>query len=174
MVRRLKKTHEHLARLFNRAPSLKDILARPFGVTAKTVEAWARPRASAEDLYATGKGNPLDRMEKLLEESHPYDPETAREIAEHFPLFVNELDRRAGFTEAEEHEEPCQAMARVAKKHLELVLTGLGSAYNRETLGEALKHTHSLKSYVIQLESCIEKLISNEENQDAKSANQQS
>lgn len=163
VIRRLKKTHEHLAKLFMRVPTLKDIFARPFGITPKTVESWGRPKSSPDELWATGKGNPLDRVEKLMEEAHPYDPETVREIAEHFPQWCDELDRRAGISEADEDVQPCAAMARVAKKHLDLVLTGLGSEYDRQTVTEALKQTKLLKSYVIQLESCLDQLKNNYE-----------
>lgn len=163
MTRRLKKTHELLAKLFSRVPSLKDELASPFRVEKDLITAWARPKASDENLYGTGKGNPLDRVEKLLSEAHAYDPDMTREIAEHFPRFVDELDRRAGFDECEDGEQPCRAIARVAEGHLQLIVAGLGNCDDPRKMSEVLAKTQALKSYVIQLEGCVKGILKSEE-----------
>ena len=152
-----------MAKLLKRVPSLKYELASPFRVTPKTIEAWARPKESDPELMGTGKGNPLDRVEKLLEETHPYDPEMAREIAEHFPSFVDELDRRAGVFEAEEDEHPCRLLAKVLEQNTKLILSGLGGCDDPKKLSEVFPNVRNLKTYVLQLEGCIERLLSTEE-----------
>lgn len=55
----LKDTHEYLAEAFERSATLKDKLTQPFGVEKDTVSAWARPKRSEINPYATGKGKKL-------------------------------------------------------------------------------------------------------------------
>src|SRR6478735_8700483 len=98
----LKRSYEWIAESFDRVPSLVSDLLHPFGLNRQAVVDWSRPKRSDENPFATGKGNPIDRIEKFFALQHPKDPEMARRIAEHFRLYVDELDRRAGFDEADE------------------------------------------------------------------------
>lgn len=83
----------------------------------------------------------------------------SRRIAEHFAAFVDELDRRAGFDEAEETENPCAAFGRVIESHSRLMKISLNGCDNPENLPEALERARTLKTYVIQLEGCLERNI---------------
>lgn len=159
----LKDTHELLGEAFERNSNLKNKLIRPFGVNADTVTRWACPKSSDINPFGSGKGNPLDRTEKLIEMTHVTDPEMAREIAEHFPKFVDELDRQRGFTEAFEMENPCLAIARVVEAQAKLVNSTIKDCVNREIAGEILAKTQQLKTCILQLEGCLKGLIQSEE-----------
>lgn len=169
-----KKSNEIFADFYSAVQTGKSRMATAFGVHKDTAQAWGRAKPSEINPSATGKGNPVDQTARAMKIIHPHDPALAREIVEHLREVCDDLDRAAGEAEADEQGNPFQAMARVAKKQLELVLTGLGNDCNPDRLRDALKQTNSLKSSIIQLEGCLEKLISNEENQNAKSANQPS
>ncbi len=166
----LKKSHELIAKLFKRVPSLTTELMQPFGIGEKTIGAWARPRSHKEDIHATGKGNPIDRVEKLFDEAHPYDPEMVREIAEHFSLYADELDRRAGLYAGEDEDESCFiALRKVANAYHRLVMCGLGSSEDTLNRKDVYDKTEALKTYVLQLEGCLRRnlQISEGENENA-------
>ncbi len=150
-----------MAKLFLRVPSLKDeILPSPFRLTPKTIESWARPKSTPEEYWNSGKGNPIDRVEKLFDEAHPYDPEMVREIAEHFPRYADELDRRAGLSDADDEDHPClTALKKVANANHRLVMSGLGNCEDPQQIEEFLQRTQALKTYVIQLEGCLRGLL---------------
>ena len=158
-----KTTHGLLAKAFLRVPDLLELLPHHFGVKRQTIVSWARPKASDKDLYGTGKGNPLDRVEKLLDELHSFDPEITREIAEYFSVYVDELDRRAGFDEADTLEHPCRAIVRTIEAHSKLIKTSLGGCEDPRVVSSCLDSTVELKSRVIQLEACLRRVLQNGE-----------
>lgn len=160
-----KQSHEIFADFYTDVPSGKSRMATVHGVHKDTATAWARPKPSDLNPSATGKGNPIDQTTRSMRVIHPHDPARAREIADHCREVCDELDREAGLVEAEEQGNPCKFIARLAADQVKLILTGLGGEYDPAKLREALKHTHSLKSNILQLESCIEKLLANEENE---------
>jgi hypothetical protein len=155
----MKDTHELLAEAFERSASLKDKLVRPFGVDKDTITAWARPKSSDINPFGTGKGNPLDRTEKLIEMTHVSDPEMGREIAEHFSKFVDELDRQRGLTEAFEMGNPCAAISKVVEAQAKLVNSTIKGCENPENAVELFANTKILKTRVLQLEGCLRALI---------------
>lgn len=157
----IKHSHAVLAELFARVRGITETLAKPFGINPKTVGAWARPVSSNENPFGSGNGNPLDRVDKLLQIAHVYDPEKAREIAQRFVHLVDELDRQAGIEEADEQGNPCKVLANVSEQHLKIVKTLLGDCENPSKLSEAYDHTLKLNSFVIQLQSCIEQTLKN-------------
>lgn len=154
-----KQSHEIFADFYTDVPSGKSRMATAHGVHTETAQSWSRPKPSDYNPTATGKGNPIDQTVRAMRIIHPHDPVRVREVVEHIREVADELDRAAGVSEAAEQGSPCRVMALVAKKHLELVLTGLGNEYDEESLRESLKHAASLGGFVIQLKSCIEKLL---------------
>lgn len=155
----LKDTHELIAEAFERNSSLKEKLAKPFGVDTKSIQAWARPKYSELNPLATGKGNPLDRTESFIEFLHITDPEMAREIAEHFSSFIDELDRKRGLTEAFEMENPCAAISKVIEAQAKWVNTTVKGCDNLKNAPELLANTQKLKTRVLQLEGCLRALL---------------
>ncbi len=158
----LKETHELLAEAFARNSSLKTKLPQPFGVHVETVTAWARPKSSDINPTGTGKGNPLDRTEKLIEITHVTDPEMAREMSEHFVKFVDELDRMRGLTEAFEDKNMCAAIARVVESHAKFINLTIRGCENLNNATELLAKTLTMKSCVLQLEGCLKGFIQSE------------
>lgn len=152
-------THELMAEAFERNSTLKDKLPRRFGVEIGTVNSWARPKPSDHNPVATGKGNPLDRTEAIIDETHVSDPEMARKLAEHFSKFVDLLDLMRGYSQAIENENPCAAIAKVVEAQAKLIHSTIKGCDNRENAPELLSRTQNLKTCVIQLEGCLQGLV---------------
>lgn len=151
----VKQTHTLIARIFEILPDVKEIIRGAFKIEDGMINSWARPKPSDINPNANGKGNPLDRTEKLIKIVHVYDPAEARILAEHFPAYCDELDRRAGLTEALENQNPCLAVFRVVESHAKLIKVSIGGCADLENMSELLTKTQQLKTAVNQLEGCI-------------------
>ena len=130
-------------------------LAHPFGVDVHTVSAWRRPKPSDLNPTGTGKGNPLDQAERLIRSAHPFDPASARAMADYFNELVNELDSESGMAEAHMKRHPCELLARSICEHADVASSLCIQDYSVETLHSALKEIKEAKVALLQLEGCI-------------------
>lgn len=158
---RRKKSNEIFADFYAEVSDGKSRMAACHGVTPATAGSWASPKASDANPTGSGKANLIDQAAKAIRVIHPHNPARAREIPQILVELCDHLDRQAGIAEAEDPDQPCLLMAKVAESHLKLVITGLGGCDGNDPvqLAKARADTQKLKSFVIQLDSCIAQLL---------------
>lgn len=153
----MKRSWEIIAELLT--ANIKKVLALSFGVNTDTVGAWARSFATDDDPTGTGKHNPLDQAERYIRVAHRYNPGNAREAAYYFVGVVDELDRQAGISAADDEDAPCHLLAQSAVEHADVVFVLAGEPNNPKAWRKARTEIGQAVAKLNELDGCLEKLL---------------
>jgi hypothetical protein len=154
-----KHTHVIIGEFFRDNRGIASSFAHPFGVNEKIPDSWGRPKASDVNPTGTGKGNPLDQGERMIELVHPIDPSRAREMAENYVELVNELDRRAGAIRAAETNSPHALLAKAIAEHADVSVELISGELTEEKLTKALVEIRQAEVALLQLKGGVEGLL---------------
>lgn len=156
-----KDTHVLIGEFYRDNRGIASSFAHPFGVHTNVPDAWGRPKPSDMNPFGTGKGNPLDQGERLIELVHPIDAARAREMAENYIALVDELDRREGIREAQENQSASGLLANSICEHADIAACLLAGKITTEKLSRALVEIREAEIALLQLKGCVEGLLRN-------------
>lgn len=156
-----KATHVIIASFFRDNRGIAKTFARPFGVDSEVPTAWGRPKASDVNPSGTGKGNPLDQAERLINLVHPHDPVKAREMAENFIALVDQLDAIEGEEQGHCSSSVHRLLAKSICEHSDIAAEILNGEITFEGLERSMTEIRQAKVALIQLEGAVKELLVN-------------